>query len=151
MVTIWAKIEPDWSQRSLCYSAGKGASRMLASPVASTSLCAAAPCGGPVKVAVRGFLWSLVFFLSILWVLLLSDRKYFSSSIPGCAACCLARSFLLLPGLIYILQCKNELRVVPGWLVRNLPPGLYLASCRWQCILKLAVSHLFVVCALFCT
>lgn len=29
--------------------------------------------------------------------------------------------------------------------------GLYPASCRWQCILKLAVFHLFVVCALFCT
>lgn len=103
MVTIWAKIEPDWSPRSVCYSAGKGASRAWASPVASAGLRAAAPCGGPAKVAVRAFLWISVFFLSILWMLLLSDRKLFSSSIPDHAVCCLARrvhSFLLLAGLI---------------------------------------------------
>lgn len=103
MVTIWAKIEPDWSPRSVCYSAGKGAPRAWASPVASAGLCAAAPCGGPAKVALRAVLWILVFFLSILWMLLLSDRKWFSSSIPDHAACCLAHrvhSFLLLAGLI---------------------------------------------------
>lgn len=96
---------------------------MLTGPVASAVLRAAMPCGDPAKVAVRGFLWSLLFFVSILGMLLLSDRKYPFSSIPDCAACCLAHSFLLLPGLIYILQCKNKLCMVPGLLVRNLPPG----------------------------
>lgn len=53
----WNRLEP----RSVCYSAGKGASRTLASLVAPASLCAVALCGGPTKVAVRGFFWSLVF------------------------------------------------------------------------------------------
>lgn len=77
MVIIQAKMEPDWRQRSICCSAGEGVLGMLVSTAASADIHAAAQSG---SLAVRGFWRSLVVFLSIMWMLLLSDTKCFSIS-----------------------------------------------------------------------
>lgn len=111
------------------------------------------------KVAEWGFFWSLVFFPSVLWMLLLSDRKCFYSTVLDCAACCLAWSPWLLapagPNLNPAMQewtlcgASSVGQKLSSW--QQPLDGLYLASCRSEYILKLAVSNMFVVCALFCS